>query len=118
GVTKAGESAADTGEDERQRDGRAGALGNGVTRSDEKASANYRPDSEGDEVQRAELTGEAIPACSFGLLDQRVDRFCCEQGVAHATPPLTLHSLRNSSWPWQTYSCVTKTNKRANQAKR
>ena len=79
GVAEAGERAADAGDDERERDRRAGAVGDRGGGADEQPGADDRADPERDQRPRPQRAFERALARSTGVGEKRVDRLGSKQ---------------------------------------
>ena len=61
------------------------------------ARTDDRPDAQRGQLEGAERALQAVAALILAFLEEQAHRFSCEQGVAHATPPLV--NLSSSSPP-------------------
>src|SRR2546429_464488 len=82
------EGACDARKHERNDDRRPRKLRRCLPRDDKDSRADDGPNSQRDQVNRAESALQAVLSRFTRLVPQRFDRFRCKQGAAHATPPL------------------------------
>ena len=87
-VAQPGKGARNSRKYERNNDRRSGELRRRLSGDDKDSRADNGADPERHQVDRAERAPQAVLSCFARLFHQRFNRLCCQQGVAHATPPL------------------------------